>query len=201
MNNLSDTAQRYIKIMIIGILLDLGGYLIAHFAHLPVWMDANGTAYAAMMLEPTAGLLVAFFVSFFKAAFIYTSKDLIAYCLSASVALIFGLGMRKLGMLEMKRLVPMCGLFVLVNTMLGYLVALWQGGVISGWEGRFMDMALNAGTPAVLAELFGVFVLKALDAVVMAIVLYATYHLTPKAWINDINEPTVSWKTPYFIKK
>lgn len=201
MNRLSETAQRYIKVMIVGIILDLGGYIIAHFAHLPVWLDANGTAYAAMMLEPTAGFLVAFFVSFFKAAFVYTSKDLIAYCLSASVAIIFGVGMRKMGQIELKRLLPMSALFVLVNTILGYLVALWQGGVISGWEGRFMEMVASAGTPAILAELFGVFVLKAGDAVIMAIVLYIAYQLTPKAWINDINEPTVSWDTPYFTKK
>lgn len=190
--------KRYLLVMGIGVAIDLICYFIAHYAQLPAWMDANGTAYAAMLLEPAAGLLVGFLINFFKATFVYSSQDLIAYFLNASVALIFGIGMRKSGVLRIKRLVPMAGLFVAVNTILGLLIGLWQGGLISGWEGRFMDMALHAGAPEFLASLFGVFMLKAVDGLITVVILFVGYQLTPKSWINEQRTSTVSWSTPFF---
>lgn len=201
MKALSDKTKRYLKVMAIGVLIDLVCYLIAHYAHLPAWMDANGTAYSAMMLEPTAGLLVAFLVSFFKATFVYTTRDLIAYSLNAAVALIFGIGMRKCGEICLRRLFPMAGLFVVVNSLLGLAVGLWQGGLISGWENYFYQAALGVGMPQFIAQLFGVFVLKTVDALIMVVILFVGYYVTPSTWRNQKNEPLVSWSTPYFHKK
>lgn len=199
--NLTPKAQRYLKVMAVAVAIDLLGYILAHFTHAPAWIDANGTAYAAMMLEPAAGLLVAFIVSFFKAAFIYTSSDLMAYALSAATALIFGIGMRRQGRITMGRLLPMAGLFVVVNTVLGVGLAYWQGGLISGWEQTFAAMALGWGLPGLLSTTFGVFVLKVVDGAIMVVVLFIAYHLTPTDWINQETHSLVSWSEPFFTKK
>lgn len=196
-----NTMKRYLLVMGVGVAIDLVCYFIAHYAQLPAWMDANGTAYAAMLLEPAAGLFVGFLINFFKATFVYSSQDLIAYFLNASVALIFGIGMRKGGIIQIKRLFPMAGLFVVVNTLLGTLIGLWQGGLISGWEHQFMELALSWGFAALPASFFGVMVLKAVDAVIMILILWIGYRLTPKAWMNQQTTSLVSWDTPYFKQK
>lgn len=44
--------KRYTIVMSISVLFNISFYLIAHFGHLPLWMDLQGTAFAAMALEP-----------------------------------------------------------------------------------------------------------------------------------------------------
>ncbi|MEG0735517.1 MAG: hypothetical protein RR441_01535, partial [Longicatena sp.] len=96
--------KRYAFIMVLGMILNLGFYQIAHVFHLPFWMDNIGTAYVAMILEPTAGLLVAFATNFYQAAVIYDSSSLVYYAVSAMAALCVGIALRKQGVISWKRL-------------------------------------------------------------------------------------------------
>lgn len=83
--------KKYAIWMMAGVILNLGLYYIAHVFKLPVWMDFIGTALTAVMLEPAAGLLVAFGTNFFQAAVIYDSSSLIYYMVSACSALAKGI--------------------------------------------------------------------------------------------------------------
>lgn len=125
---------RYTIMMAIGAMMNLGFYQIAHLYHLPAWMDNLGSAYIALALEPTAGLLVAFATNFYQAACIYGSSSLIHYATSAMFALIIGIGMRKAGKIKWSRL-PIC-LFILLctTTFLAGSITLWKGSIDSGWE-------------------------------------------------------------------
>ncbi|MGI6500261.1 MAG: hypothetical protein ACOX1S_05125 [Anaerostipes sp.] len=201
MEKQSEKTKNYIKIMSIGVAVDLICYLIGHFFHIPAWMDANGTAIVAMLLEPGAGILVGFVINFYKAAFIYTSKELIAYLLSASIAIIIGIGIRKKGKISIKRIIPLSFLCMLVNWNLAFLIDLWQGGVISHWENQFYHMARSQGHSKYMAMYLGIFGLKFLDCIIRIVVLYAAYYIIPKKWQNETYISEVSWKNPYFKRK
>lgn len=187
---------RYAMIIFIGALLNLGLYYVAHIFHLPMWIDNVGTAYAAIILEPAAGLLAAFATNFFQAAFIYDSSSIVYYMVSAMAALCFGIAIRKNKKICWKRLFVAVILYVLTATVLSYLLTIWRTAGIpeSGWERYFYEMAEGFGAPSLIAGFFGVFVLKVADGCVMAVILPILYMLTPKKAVNAELEEVVTWR-------
>lgn len=61
--------KRYLVVMVICVVLNQGCYLLASHFGWPVWLDMTGTALAAVMLEPAAGLLVGLANNFFESVF------------------------------------------------------------------------------------------------------------------------------------
>lgn len=194
--------KRYAIVMMIGVALNLGLYQAAHIFHLPAWMDNIGTAYAALVLEPSAGLLVAFATNFYQAAFIYNSSSIVYYAVSASAALSIGILMRKQGKIEWKRLLLSLLCYFVVSSLLSTVLTLWRTAGVpdSAWEHHFYDLALRAGLPTWLSCLFGVAVLKVSDCVIMGILLPVLFSLTPNILKNEKIKQIVSWKNPYFHK-
>lgn len=179
-------AKRYFVIIFLGAFLNLGLYEVAHVFHLPMWLDNVGTAYAAVALEPAAGLLAAFATNFYQAAFIYDSSSLIYYAVSAMAALSFGIMLRKNKKIAWKRL-PLAMLVYLVSaSVLSTMLTLWRSGGIpdSGWERYFYEIALGAGVPQALSGFFGIFVLKTVDSICMMLLIPLLYWLTPKSAVN-----------------
>ena len=82
---------RYLTVMAIGVALNIILHQTAAHLQLPMWLDMTGTALAALMLEPAAGLLVGLANNFRIAVFDYTASSLFYYAVSAAVALIVGL--------------------------------------------------------------------------------------------------------------
>lgn len=198
---ISENAKRYLKVMTAGMLINFACYLLAHYAHLPVWMDTVGTCYVAMVLEPVAGLLVGYLVNFFQAVFLYGKSTIIFYLVTAVSALTIGIFMRKDGKLDMKRLPRALAAFVVLASIMSTLIIFWQGGVSSSqWEQRIMYAVMEWGVPQPVGVFCGVFVLKIMDAVSMAIFLPLCYRLTPRKYINTHNPQTVSWKNSIFRK-
>ena len=194
--------KRYLIIMLVGILLNLGLYQIAHVFHLPVWMDSVGTAYTAIILEPAAGLLVAFATNFYQAAVVYDSSSLVYYAVSAMAALCIGITLRKQGRITWKRLGLAILLYFIVSTILSTLLTLWRTAGIpdSAWERKFYEMALDQNLPNWLSCLFGTAILKFNDCIILAILLPLFYKFTPKTLRNEELEEVVSWKHSYFHK-
>ena len=188
--------KRYAAIMLLGVLFNLGFYQIAHIFHLPMWIDNIGTAYAALVLEPAAGLLVAFATNFYEATFVYDSSSLIYYAVSASCALTIGILMRKQGHICWKRIFLALGAYFLISSCLATIFTLWITAGIpdSGWERYFFDIARSNQLPIPLSCLFGVGVLKLMDSLVMLFVLPILYKLTPKRFINEVQEIIISFK-------
>lgn len=188
---MSSKTKRYFLFFLLGIALNLGLYNVAHFFHLPAWIDNVGSALIAFLIEPSLGLLVAFATNFYQAAFIYDSSTLIYYAASAATALIFGIGMRKEGRIHWKRL-PLCVLvFVGINTFLEGSITMWRTGGISdsGWEQQFYYAALDAGIANWIACYGSALLLKIVDGLILGVSMGVGYLLIPKKWINAYHAP------------
>ncbi len=200
---LSDKARHYIIIMLIGVVLNVGLYYVAHFLRLPMWIDSIGTAYVAVALEPAAGLLVAFATNFYQAAIIYDSSSLIYYIVSAIAALTFGIILRKEGKICWKRLPFAILSYFLIATTLASLITIWRTASIpdSGWERLFYQQAIDSGMNRYIACFYGTAVLKIIDTFIIAIVLPILYSLTPKSMKNKVIKDPVSLKNPFWSHK
>lgn len=193
---------RYPVLMAVGVLLNFSLYEAAHLLHLPLWMDNVGTAYAAVVLEPAAGLIVAFATNFFQSVFVYSANSLIYYFVSAAVALTFGLCLRRRGEICWRRLPLAGGSFLAVCSLLAWAITMWRTGGVSesGWEGFFAAWALARGASAPWASLLGVAALKAGDMLVTMAAVPLLCALTPQKWVTQRLDEVLSWRAPLFSK-
>lgn len=187
-------------VILAGVLLNLGLYEIAHIFHLPMWLDSVGTAFAAVALEPAAGLLAAFATNFYQSAVIYDSSSIVYYVVSAAAALSFGIILRKKGRIRWQRLPAAMLVYLLIATLFSGLLTLWRKAGIpdSGWERTFYDLALTWGAPQQLGCFFGALVLKISDTLVMALLVPLLYKITPGSVRTEVLSEPVSWKNPYW---
>lgn len=174
---------RYGVVMAACVLLNVVLSEISGALHLPMWLDVTGTALAALLLEPAAGLLVGLANNFFLAIFLLGNSSLFYYCVSAAVALIVGLMIREPnGPIRKKRILPAALLVLVVSTLLssGLTLLLSDGVSSSGWETRYMLLALDWGWPQALATTWGVFVIKLFDTIATGLLVAALYTLAPR---------------------
>lgn len=179
MNN----TKRYAIVMAISVLFNTAFYLIAHFCHLPVWLDLQGTAFAAMILEPAAGLLVGLANNFISSIFFYDASSLIYFAVSASVALIVGLYLKDNGKIKASRILPTIILVILATSFISAILTMWRSAGVpnSQWEYHFYEMALAQGMPQFIATFFGAMVLKAGDAAISVLLIFILYWILPKS--------------------
>ena len=184
---MSNKTKRYTIVMVISVIFNMGFYFIAHFEHLPVWMDLQGTALAALVLEPAAGLIVGLINNFIEAIFFYDASSLIFYGTSAIVALIVGLYLKKDGKVIGKRIIPTMFYVLLATSLLTTLLTVWRSGGVSdsGWERHFYDVATSFGAPKILADFFGIFVLKLFDVIAGTLLIAMVYGILPKKLKSD----------------
>lgn len=174
---------RYAIIMGISVALNIGFYFIAHTFHLPMWMDSIGTAYAAVVLQPAAGLIVAFATNFFQSAVFYGSSSIVYYFVGAVVAISFGVIVRKAGKIDFKR-IPLSALcYIICGTLVAGLLTIWRTSGIpdSGWERHFYEILLQSGVPSAIACFGGTAVLKIMDGIIIMVLVPVLYALTPKS--------------------
>lgn len=171
--------------MIISVLLNQSLYILASddFLNLPFWLDFSGTALAAIALEPAAGLLVGFVNNFYLALVAGNPGNIIYFAVSAAIALICGLCMRKKGKLSIKRIIPTMGLLIIVTAALSTLLTIWRtGGVCdSTWELYYSEIALGWGWGRYAACFFGTLIIKVYDTLAVAGVVALAWFLLPKA--------------------
>lgn len=170
--------------MILGVLLNEVCYKLGNHFEWPVWLDMTGTALAAVMLEPAAGLLVGLVNNFFLSIFVYDASSLIYYVISAATALIVGLNLKKNGRISWKR-IPLVIVGVIVSsTVLSCLITLWHGGIPNAVvEQRYYTMLIAQGWNRVAALFGSVGVIKVLDITLSAVLFAVCYILAPK-WLK-----------------
>lgn len=177
---------RYAVVMVLCVVLNMVLSEVSGNLHLPVWLDVTGTALAALLLEPTAGLIVGLANNFFLAIFLTGTSSLFYYCISAAVALIVGLLIREPngGKIRRNRVLPAIALVLIVSTLLStVLTLLLSGGVsTSTWEVHYMDIAAAWGLPQALSCLFGVFVIKFYDTLATAALVAVLYRISPHSF-------------------
>lgn len=179
MNN----TKRYAIVMLISVLFNTACYLVAHYCHLPVWLDLQGTAFAAMVLEPAAGLLVGLVNNFISSIFFYDASSLIYYAVSASVALIVGLYLKDKGKIKASRILPTIIMVILATSFISAILTMWRSNGIpnSQWEYHFYEIAMNQGVPQLLSCFFGAMILKAGDAAISVVLISILYWILPKS--------------------
>lgn len=174
---------RYAIVMLLGVIMNQGLYLLASVFHWPVWLDVTGTAFSAFVLEPTAGLLVGLVNNFYLALFQYDSSTLLYYSISAAMAIICGCMLKKDGKFAPKRVLPAMGLVILISTALSTALAFWRSGGVPdvGWERTAYEMVLATGAPGPLAAVCAFLIIKTLDTVATALIVALFYLLLPKS--------------------
>lgn len=183
---------RYAIIMIIGVIMNEVLHLIVAALNLPMWMDIGGTAFAAVVLEPAAGIIVGFINNFYLSIIGSDSTMIIYFAASASVAVIAGVMMRKDGKLCIKRLLPTMATIILVTTAIsGTITFLQNSGVPDTyWENYYFTMLKSIGCGNYLSCLFGTFVVKVYDTLALAVVVSLFYAVLPRflKYPPDYNE-------------
>lgn len=177
---------RYAIVMGISVLMNQVFYILASESvlDLPFWMDMSGTVFAAIVLEPTAGLLVGFVNNFYLALTLMSSSSILYFAVSAAAALICGLCMRtREGALSWKRILPTMGLLWLVSSALSTLLTLWRSGGVPdlNWEKMYYEMALAWGWHPSLACFFGTAVIKIYDVLAATAVVIVFWLVLPKS--------------------
>ena len=176
--------RKYLIIMALGTLINLIFYSVARIFELPIFMNGVGTGYAAMMLEPAAGLLVGYIYNFFEALLIYGPESMIYYITTAVTAIIMGVRIRKEGNIEIRRLPITVLIVTVINTFIsGCLTIRRTGGNLEdGWEAGMMGIMMENGIPKYVSYFFSAFAFKLIDAAILITALYVLYKITPKKW-------------------
>ncbi|MEG2982605.1 MAG: ion transporter [Raoultibacter sp.] len=161
----------YAKMMALCVVLDIGLYHMASFFSLPAWLDTTGTALAAFILEPAAGLLVGYVNNLYLAIIQANAGALLYYVLSAIVALVYGILFARGKKVTGKQLALAVFYLVVVcaalSTLLAYALA---GGVpTSAAEQASWGFLQGLGMPALPA----CFLALLLDRVVDSLAVFA----------------------------
>lgn len=189
---------KYIVVMLIGLGLNIGLYWTAHTLDLPMWLDTVGTAAAAAILEPAAGLIIGYATNLFESSAVYMSDTIIYFAITASCALVFGLILRKNGRLSWKRL-PLAALcYVLISAVLSAAISIWRGSLpSSSWELMLYMDALSVGVPRFPAYALSAGALKLVDSAVMCAVTPLLYSVLPEKLKNVTFFSSTTWKSPF----
>lgn len=174
---------RYLIVMALSVVLNLALYSLASYFNLPVWMDITGTAFAALVLEPAAGLLVGLANNFYLALFIFDQTTLIYYVVSAAAALIVGVLMKKEGKIRWQRVFPTILLVIAASAVLSTAVTVWRDGGIptADWEIHFYNVAVQyLHAPRIPACFFGILIMKIFDTLAVAAIVTVLYAILPK---------------------
>ena len=174
--------RRYAIVMILCVFCNTAFYELAEAMHWPVWLDSTGTALAALASEPTARLLVCLTNNFLLAILQGDASSLFYYAVSADVALIVGIYMRKDGKIKIARILPTLLLLIVTTTILSAGLTLWRsGGTLDAWsEIAAYDWISTFGVPHLLALFGGTGIIKLFDTVATGVLVAVLYLMMPK---------------------
>ncbi|MEG0688494.1 MAG: hypothetical protein RR466_07385 [Hungatella sp.] len=173
--------KRYLIVMILCVLLNEVCTRLAGYYNWPVWLDMTGTALAAVILEPAAGLLVGLINNFFLAIFVYDASSLVYYSISAATALIVGLNLKKDGRIVCKRILPIILAVIVASTLLSGTLTLWHGGISNATaEQNYYHQLLARGWNPALACFASIGMVKVFDIALSAVLFAVCYLLLPK---------------------
>lgn len=156
----------YLKIMALGVVLDIVLHDCAIWLGLPLWLDTAGTALVAIVLEPAAALIVGFVDNLYLAIVFQNAGNLLYFALSAIVALVYGILFAKGRKITM-RSVGIALLFLVVvsaaiSTGLSY--AFSDGVPTLAGTADYWGILAGWGVPAPLSCFFAIALDKLIDS-------------------------------------
>lgn len=184
-----NTKCRYLIAMALGVVMNEALYAFCHYFQLPLWLDTSGTVFAAVVLEPTAGLIVGLINNFYLAITSGNNQDMLFYAVSAAVAVIAGIGLRRNGRIDWTRLHMVIGLMILSNCIIVNILMLWvnKGVVGSHWAMIFYNQAIEWGWPDILSSIFGTCIVKIMDSIATGLLLPVFFYCLPKGLKSPID--------------
>lgn len=181
--------RRYFIVMLLGVIMNLGLSKIAELY--PVWLDVSGTAMAAIVLEPAAGLLVGLINNFYIALFKYDQTTLIYYCVSAAVAVIAGnIVKNREGRITVKGVLIAIVLVIVVSTALSSAITIWQSAGLSNavFEQVKFNQFVAGGMHPYMACVLTTLIVKTYDTIATAVIIGIIYVILPKNLKYDLQE-------------
>ena len=176
-------------IIILCILLNYFGALLALALHLPMWLDSFGTLLSAYVGGPIVGSMVGLTGNLIKS--MATGISPVYALVSIALAVIFGAAARKkmleswLGIISVEVVITIVTMAITIplNWILrdGRTGNLWGDGVI--------DRLQNIGTPKILASIAGQFYLEFVDKLLTITLLFLVIQLIRK-FSGQTNKPS-----------
>ena len=177
--------KRYLIVMLLSVLMNQGFYILAsdNGLDLPFWLDFTGTAFAAIVLEPAAGVLVGLVNNFYLAVTLGNTGNIIYFAVSAAIAVICGVCMRKGGRLFAKRILPTMGLLIAVTAVISTLLTIWRTGgrCDSKWELFYYNIAMGWNWGKYVSCFFGTLVIKIYDILATSVLVALFWFILPKS--------------------
>ncbi len=183
----------YAVVMAACILLNEGLYALSGALGLPLWLDTTGTALAAVLLEPAAGLIVGFVNNLVLAVQFGNAGNLLYYCLSAISALVFGILFGR-GRKISPRSFAWAALFLVaaesaISTLLAFSLA--GGALTTAAEQQYGAWLATAGLPGPAAVFGALLVDKLIDTAAVFVIVFAVSRsvigsrIDPARWFGS----------------
>lgn len=139
----------------------------------PLWLDTVGTALAAILLEPAAGLIVGFANNLVLAIQFWNAGNLLYYCLSAITALAFGVLLRRGARITVRSLALLFAFVVLLEPVISAALSftLAEGQLTTVAEQRYGALLTAAGLPWPAAAYGALLVDKLLDTLAVLVIV------------------------------
>ncbi len=173
--NITPKVKRYVVIILIGVIMNQGLNLLCQELRLPIWLDTSGTALAAILLEPAAGLLVGLINNLILSVFEFGTGALLYYAVSAAVALIAGLYIKRNGKITALWVVIGILLIIIISSVLagGVELLVNQGATpTTYWEGIYYTMLQGKGMSHGVSYLLAEGIVKVFDTFATAVVVF-----------------------------
>ena len=164
--------------VIVCILLNLGGKVLAQRFQLPLWMDSFGTALAAYALGPVCGAIVGVSVNVIY-GILYSYTYMIYGLVSIALGVIIGICAKKgyldyvFGVLSTSFFVTL--LSVAAGTSLNYFF--FDGTIGNVWGDGIREFLCQLGWKPVLSHIIGEFYMEFADKVVTLFTLFVIVKL------------------------
>lgn len=173
----------YSKVMASCIILNVVLYEIVAYMDLPVWLNTVGTALAAFMLEPAAGLLVGFVNNLVLAIQFQNAGEILFYAVSAIAALVYGILFARGKKLTARTLGLAAFYLVIVSAFVSTLLTYAQGleAPLLAGDMPYWSVLVDAGVPGPIACFLAIVLDKAIDAVAtFALVMLIVRFIKPR---------------------
>ena len=186
-------AMRLIAAMGACVAIDFLCFKAAQLLGAPVWLDTVGTALAASLLEPAAGLIVGFVDNLLLAIEYGNPGNMLYYVLSAIVALVYGTMLARGRARSPKRVASALGLIAILGAAIGWGLSLLlaDGRLTTAAEQAYENALLSVGLPWEAALFLALLIDKAIDAVAV----FALVTLIGRA-VRDTPANPTRWYGP-----
>jgi len=173
--------KRKLYIFGISIIMNLVFFLAAYILKLPMWLDTTGTIYISLLLYFPAGFVVGLINNIILSLFFYGFNSIYYYVISAAVALITSVCVKKYGTHRVRFLfVLFCSVYITSILLLIPLTIFVDNGVPSDYWGNYWYLHfIGIGINQYISTVLVVCLIKLIDVIFAIFFVCSVYKITP----------------------